>query len=234
LLDVRDRLDLDPRRLAAVAIDMHRGHLDPAVATMPVRPEQAEAVIAAAERLLAGVRRAGCPVVHVVMHHWRRPDGTPDSMRNPFWRAVEEARQSLSPHAATTVAGHNLPGAVQTEIIPRLGPAPGDHVVRSKHRLSAFFETDLDALLRGLGVRTLLLLGINTNTCVLCSAFEAFNRDYAAVVVSDCVASMYGDDLHAFGLANVQRCLGWVLSSDEVLERLAPGRAADAAGISGA
>lgn len=215
--DVRDRLRVDPKRTAVVTVDMHRGHLDPAVATMPVQADQAAAVVTAAERLLAGSRGLGCAVVHVVMHHWLRPDGTPENLRNPFWRAVEEARQSLSPTARTTISGHNLPGSVQTQIIPRLGPRPGDHVVTSKHRLSAFFETDLDALLRGLGIETVVLIGINTNTCVLCSAFEAFNRDYAVVVVSDCVASLYGDDLHAFGLANVARCLGWVVGGDELL-----------------
>jgi nicotinamidase-related amidase len=199
---------------------MHRGHLDPAVATMPVRPDRAEAVVSAAERLLFGLRRLRVPVVHVLMHHWLRPDGAPDSMRNPFWRAVEAARQSLSPDTRTTIVGHNLPGSVQRQLIPRLGPAPEDYVVTAKHRLSAFFETDLDALLRGLGAEVVLLMGINTNTCVLCTAFEAFNRDYAVVVVSDCTASMYGEDLHAFALADVARCLGWVMTAEEVLARL--------------
>ena len=49
----------------------------------------------------------------------------------------------------------------------------------------------------------------------LCAAFEGFNRDYGVVVVSDCVHSMYGDDLHEFGLENVARCFGWVLSVDD-------------------
>jgi nicotinamidase-related amidase len=75
-------------------------------------------------------------------------------------------------------------------------------------------------------VESVLLIGINTNTCVQCAAFEAFNRDYAAIVVSDCVHSMYGADLHDFALENVARCFGWALSTDEVLEKLAAGRRA--------
>jgi nicotinamidase-related amidase len=55
---------------------------------------------------------------------------------------------------------------------------------------------------------------------VQCAAFEAFNRDYAVVVVSDCVHSMYGDDLHEFGLDNIARCIGWVLSVEQVVEKL--------------
>jgi Isochorismatase family len=64
------------------------------------------------------------------------------------------------------------------------------------------------------------LMGINTNTCVLNKAFTAFNHDYRIVVLSDCVASMYGDDLHAVGLQNVARCLGWALGNEQFRERV--------------
>ena len=47
--------------------------------------------------------------------------------------------------------------------------------------------------------------------------------------MSDCVASMYGDDLHAFGLENVKRCLGWVLTVDEFMAKVEAGRTALAA-----
>jgi biuret amidohydrolase len=104
--------------------------------------------------------------------------------------------------------------------MPELGPLPTDYVITSKHRLSSFLDTDLESWLRAKGVETLLLIGVNTNTCVLCAAFEAFNRDYAAVVVRDCVHSMYGDDLHELGLENVARCIGWVLSVDDVVDKL--------------
>ena len=90
----------------------------------------------------------------------------------------------------------------------------------SKHRLSCFLDTDLESWLRARRVDTLLLIGINTNTCVMCAAFDAFNRDYAAIVVSDCVHSMYGDDLHELGLQNVARCMGWVLDVDDVIAKL--------------
>jgi nicotinamidase-related amidase len=89
--------------------------------------------------------------------------------------------------------------------------------------LSSWLGTELESWLQILDVDTVLLIGINTNTCVQCAAFEAFNRDYKTIVVSDCVHSMYGADLHDFGLENVARCIGWVLSTDEVLEKLGTG-----------
>jgi nicotinamidase-related amidase len=92
--------------------------------------------------------------------------------------------------------------------------------VNNKKRLNCFTNTDLEHLLRILGVKTIVLTGINTNTCVLNTAFSALDRDFAVVVISDCVASMYGEDLHVFALQNIARCIGWVLSVDEFLVKV--------------
>lgn len=223
-MEMRSRLnallELDPARTAVLAIDTHRGHLDPSIATMPVRAEIAESVVVASARLLDATRAVGIPTIFAVMHN-RVLGGESENLRNPFWRSVESIREKLTPDLPSTITGHNLVGSPGTEVMPELGPRDGDYVVTSKHRLSCWLDTDLESTLRVLGIETLLLIGINTNTCVLCAAFEAFNRDYAAVVVSDCVHSMYGDDLHEFGLENVARCFGWVLSVDDVCEKLA-------------
>jgi nicotinamidase-related amidase len=141
-------------------------------------------------------------------------------MGNPFWRAVEAAKQTLTPDRPSTISGHNLEGSVQTEILPELGPDRSDVVIRSKKRLSAFYGTELEVVLRARGIATVALAGINTNTCVLNTAFDAFNRDLQVIVIADAVASMYGDDLHVFGLENIRRSLGWVLSADEFVRLL--------------
>lgn len=227
-----DRLRLDPARTALVTVDCHRGHLDPEVATMPVEPSTAAGVVATVARLCTSARERGVPVVHVILQTLQFGDRV-ESMANPFWREVEAARQSLTPGRKSTVFGHNLVGSVQTELMPELGPETQDVVIRTKRRLSIFRETDLELVLRSLGVDTVVLVGINTNTCVMCAAFEAFNRDLRVVVVSDGVASMYGDDLHRFGLENVARCLGWVVTADEAVDRLDAGRDPATAGRSG-
>jgi len=221
---LRAQLSVDPRRTAVVLVDAHRGHLDPQVATMPLDSEDALRVRARLAVLAREARQASIPVIHVVMTHRRLPYPGAESMGNPFWKAVEAARQSLAPDRPSTISGHNLEGSPQTKIIPELGPAPGDYVIRSKKRLSAFYGTDLEFLLRTLGVSTMALGGINTNTCVLCTAFDAFNRDFQVLVLSDCVSSMYGEDLHIFGLENVSRCLGWVLTVEEFLGAVGAGR----------
>jgi nicotinamidase-related amidase len=220
---LKAQLVLDPHRTAVVAVDLHRGHLDPQVATMPVPAERARRVVQNAARLLRLARRVDVPVIHVILENRLLPRGVAESQRNPFWQAVEAAGVSLTPRGRAVVANHNRPGSPGTEIMPELGPEPGDYVINSKRRLSAFYGTDLEIILRALDVETILLIGVNTNTCVQCTAFDAFNRDFGVVVVANCVDSMYGEDLHVFGLENIARAFGWVLSLDEVEQRLGAG-----------
>src|SRR3954447_5777544 len=96
--EMRERLNadlaLDPARTAVLAIDTHRGHLDPEVATMPVAADIAADVMANSVRLLTGVRAAGVPTAFLVMHN-RIIGGESEYLRTPWWRAVESARQSL-------------------------------------------------------------------------------------------------------------------------------------------
>ena len=223
---LNEGLSIDPRRSAVITIDCHRGHLDPAVATMPVAPEVAASVVAATARLVRLARSRGMPVIHVILQNRILPDGTSEPLRNPFWAAVEGANQMLTPERKSTISRHNLVGSVQAQLMPELGPEPSDIMITTKRRLSVYRDTDLDLTLKELDVDTVILAGINTNTCVMCAAFESLNRDLTTVVVSDCVHSMYGDDLHFFGLQNIARCLGWVLSLEELEAKVGAGQAA--------
>ncbi len=203
---------LDPRATAAVAIDMHRGHLDPAVATLPLPAERCGPVVKRAAALFAELRARGVPVVHVVTEY-RDPS---EIAANPFWTWVHDEPAK----ARKGILGHNLAGSPGTEIIPEL-LAPRDLVVRGKKRYSAFHATDLDFVLRRrLAADTLILAGINTSTCVLCAAFEATNRDFRVIVAADAVDSMDGEDMHRFSLNLVAQALGWPLDNDEIIQAL--------------
>jgi biuret amidohydrolase len=207
---------------AVIAIDMHRGHLDMEVATMPAKPEDAKRVIARANQVLDFSRSLQIPVIHVVLVYRKLKGIGSEGMTSPFWKAMHAAQgetDRLTPGRKSTVREHNIEGSPGTQIIPEL-QRPGDYVINNKKRLDCFYGTDLRNLLDTLKVENVVLMGINTNTCVLNTAFTAFNFDYRVVVLSDCVASMYGDDLHALGLQNVARCLGWVITNEQFIEKL--------------
>jgi biuret amidohydrolase len=219
-------LVLDPRQTAIVTVDMHRGHLDMEVATMPTKPADAQRVIAAACDALNFAREFHLPIIHVILTYRMVPGLGSESMTQPFWRAVAEIREAedrLTPGRSSTVTHHNIQGSRGTEIIPELFKS-GDFVIDNKKRLDCFYGTDLDMLLENVGAKNLVLMGINTNTCVLNTGFTAFNKNYRVIVLSECVASMYGEDLHVLGLQNISRCLGWVLDNTTFKKKIEQGR----------
>jgi len=218
-------LRLSPKDSAIITIDMHRGHLDMDVATMPATPEDAQRVIANGRDVLDFARKRNIPVIHVVLTFRRLPDGRTEGQVSEFWKAVNRQADTdrLTPGRRSTTSEHNVEGMPGTQIIPELF-REGDFVINNKKRLDCFYGTDLRLLLDTLGVKSVVLMGINTNTCVLNTSFTAFNFDYRVVVLSDCVASMYGDDLHQLGLQNVARCMGWVVSNQQFFEKMDAGR----------
>jgi nicotinamidase-related amidase len=213
-------LTLDPRATAVVAIDMHRGHLDPLVATLPLPAERCGPLIKRAAALFAGARARGVPVVHVVTEY--RDAG--EIAANPFWRAAHDDPGK----ARRGILRHNLLGSPGTEIIPDLLD-PTDQVVRHKTRYNPFHGTDLGPALAAQGIRTVILAGVNTTTCVLAAGFEATNRDLRVVIAAEAVDSMDGEDMHGFALRLMSAAIGWPLANAEILDALdtgaGPGRA---------
>ena len=201
-------LGIDNAHAAIVGIDLHRGHLDPAVATMPLAAPAAERVVAANRRLFDACRAAGIPVVHVVTRY-RDSD---EIRANPFWRT--RAEDAHNPRR--NVLRHNLLDLPGCTIMPGLHDAR-DVVVDSKKRYDCFVGTDLDFVLRAHGINTLIVTGVNTNSCVLSTVAAACSRDYAVIVARDCVDTMDGPALHEAALACIRTAFGFVLTSDEIL-----------------
>jgi nicotinamidase-related amidase len=205
---------LDRARTAVVAIDMHRGHLDAAVATLPLPAERCGPVIARAAELFRALRDRGVPIVHVVTEY----RDAEEIMANPFWRAIADDPGK----ARRNSARHNINGGPGTEIIPALLD-PRDLVVGGKKRYNPFQDTDLGFVLRSrLAADTLILAGINTSSCVLCCGFEATNRDYRVVIARDAVDSMDGEAMHEFALRLMSVTIGWPLANDEIMAALTP------------
>lgn len=201
-------LGVDHPRAAVVAIDLHRGHLDMAVATMPTTPDVASRIIAANKRLFDWCRSVDIPIVHQVTSY----RDAEEISANPFWRTRAEDPTATRKN----VMRHNIIGGPGCAVMPQLLD-PRDFVVNTKKRYDCFLGTDLDFLLRSHGVNTLLITGVNTNSCVLATTTAANVRDYAVIVIEDCVDSMDGPELHAAGLACIKTAFGFVMDTDAVM-----------------
>jgi nicotinamidase-related amidase len=133
-------LGVDHPKAAVVAIDLHRGHLDMAVATMPTSPEVAKQVIAANKRLFDWCRAKGIPIIHLLTQY----RDVPEIKVNPFWRTRAE-----DPNATRkNVLRHNIKGMPGVAIIPELYDER-DVVVDTKKRYDCFLGTGQCARLRG-------------------------------------------------------------------------------------
>lgn len=170
----------DRSRTAIVSIDLHRGHLedDP---ECPCPAPRARGVVGPVNAFHAAARRFGIPVIHV--RSTLRAHGVDDvAGRKSAWRLVFP----LHVGAIRNADAHAIEGTRWTEFVTDVDPR--DLVVSGKKRLSAFYPTDLDFLLRNMGVGSLVLDGCLADCCVLNTAFDASNLGYRVVVPRDLVA----------------------------------------------
>jgi nicotinamidase-related amidase len=97
---------------------------------------------------------------------------------------------------------------------------PGDMIINTKKRYDSFQGTGLDMALRTHGINAVLITGINTNSCVLATACAANVRDYAVVIVEDCVDTMDSPAHHEAALLCLRTAFGHLMNAAEVLAGL--------------
>lgn len=195
-------------KTAVVAIDLHRGHLDPEVATLPLPPDQCASVIHANQSFFSRCRKHGIPVIHLLTQYRNEQE----ILSNPAWRARAEDPQATR----ANVGRHNLRGLPGVEVIRVLWDER-DVLIDTKKRYDGFVGTDLEFVLRSMEVHHVWITGVNTNSCVLATAIAASCRDYDVTVVSDCVDTMDGGDFHQNALQIFERAFGKVKSAKELI-----------------
>jgi biuret amidohydrolase len=153
-------------------------------------------------RLLPAARAAGVRVVHCLVQ--RRPDGL-GSNHNAKIFAIGHGQVDITP-------GH--PGAA---VLPELGPAPGDLVLSRWHGVGPMGGTDLDAVLRNLGVSTIVVVGVSLNIAIPNVVMDAVNAAYRVIVPRDAVAGIpteYGEAV----IANTLSLLATITTTRDLLD----------------
>jgi biuret amidohydrolase len=210
-------MDLIVGRPALLVIDMQHDFLDDGV---PLEAVGGRDIIPAVARTVAAARQAGVPVIYTQEAH--RP-GRVDSGR--------EADPGMGTDYYPSGSGdqplpeHCVEGTRGIEIVSELACAPGDLRVL-KRRYSCFLGTDLDLLLRGLRIDTLLVTGVDSNVCVLWTTGDGFQLDYHVRVVEDCTAGTSHEEHEAALLIMRALTMGRPVLSDEVIAALAAHEAA--------
>jgi ureidoacrylate peracid hydrolase len=174
-------------------------------------------------KVLAAARGKGLKIVYLKMGF--RPDlsdlGAPDS--------PNRTRHMRMGVGNTVRVSNSIEGRIlvrdtwNTDIVAELQPH-ADDVVIYKHRYSGFYETDLHARLQELGTKYLVFVGCTTSICVESTVRDAMFRDYACVLLADCMGEPIGNGLprnnHEASLLTVQTLFGWVSGSDDFVHAL--------------
>ncbi|GAA3783325.1 cysteine hydrolase [Streptomyces coacervatus] len=194
---------LDPATTVLLTVECQQGVVGPDSALPELaREARSSGALANIARLVAAAHESGIQVVHAVAE--RRPDGRGANRNARLFRAAERLPvQQLSGTTAVRVAA---PIEVTEE----------DFVVRRLHGLSPIQGTDVDALLRNLGCRTLVVTGVSANVAIPNAVFDAVNRGYTAVVPSDAVAGVPSEYTPAM-IRHTLALVATVATTDEVL-----------------
>ncbi|WP_322105520.1 cysteine hydrolase [Paraburkholderia sp. J41] len=211
------RLDLS--RTAIVVIDMQNDFCTEGGWVSQIGGDYAadRAPIAPLQRLLPALRARGVPVIWV---NWgNRPDlaNMPPNQLH-LYKPTGHGTGLGEPLASN--GSHVLEkDSWAAAVVDELKPLPHDICV-DKYRISGFWDTPLDSILRNLGVRTLLFAGVNTDQCVLHSLTDANFLGYGCVLVEDCCATSSPAFCTEATVWNVKKCFGFITDSARIVSAL--------------
>ena len=209
-------VSIDIERTALLIIDMQRDFLEPGGfgETLGNDVSLLQAAVKPLQAVLAAARDAGMLVIHTREGH--RPDLS-DAPPAKIERGAPSKRIGDSgPMGRILIRGE--PGH---DIVADLYPIDGEPVI-DKPGKGAFYQTDLESMLRNCGIDNLLVCGVTTEVCVNTTVREANDRGYRCIVLGDCCAS-YFPDFHEMGLKMIKAqggIFGWVSDSTNAVAAL--------------
>ncbi|MER6473007.1 cysteine hydrolase [Streptomyces collinus] len=194
---------LDPTGTVLLTVECQRGVVGPDGALPELaREARSSGALRNVARLVAAAHTGGVQVIHALAE--RRPDGRGASRNARLFRAAER------------LPVQQLTGTTAVRVAPPIEVAEEDLVVRRLHGLSPIQGTEVDALLRNLGCRTLVVTGVSANVAVPNAVFDAVNRGYTVVVPADAVAGVPAEYTHAM-IRNTLALVATITTTDRLL-----------------
>lgn len=198
---------LEKEGTAVITIDMHEGHLstDP---DCPCPSPRGRQIIEPLNKFMEEARALNIPIIHV--RSVLRKGGVDEKLNPSAWRLVFPITVGEIPN----IAEHAIEGTKWNKF--SIDVHDEDLIVSTKKRLSAFYPTDLEMLLRNMGIKRIVLTGCMTDCCVLNTAFDGANRDFRIVVPRDLTRG--SEHLEEAALRIISLHLGLVVDSAELIE----------------
>ncbi|MFI1617292.1 cysteine hydrolase [Streptomyces lydicus] len=194
---------LDPASTVLLTVECQRGVVGPDSALPELAAvARASGALTNIARLVAAAHDAGVQVLHAVAE--RRPDGRGASRNARLFKAAER------------LPVQQITGSTAVRIADPIPVSRADLVVRRLHGLSPIAGTDVDALLRNFGCRTLVVTGVSANVAIPNAVFDAVNLGYTAVVPADAIAGVPADYTPAM-VRNTLALVATVTTTEDVL-----------------
>ena len=212
---------IDLARTALVVIDMQNDfcHSQGWLASIGVDTSPARQPIKPLQAALLALRGAGVPVVWL---NWgNRPDKlnlSPSALHvyNGDGQSVGLG-DALPGAPCDAMHNHMLEaGSWGAAVVDELIKAPTDISI-DKYRMSGFYDTCLDSVLRNLDIKTILFAGVNADQCVLATLMDANFLGYDCVLLEDCTATTSPTFCWDATLYNVRQCFGFTASSKDLM-----------------
>jgi nicotinamidase-related amidase len=191
----------EPATTAIVTSEVQNGVVGERSA-LPALAELAGPMVERIATLLAAARPAGVRVIHATAA--RRADAAGSNTNARLFAAVRKSPVPL------------LPGSFEAQVVPQLGPEPEDLVLSRLHGLNPMAGTDLDPVLRNLGVRTVVVTGVSVNVAVTNLVMDAVNHGYQVVLPRDAVCGIPQDYADAV-IDNTLSLLATVTTVDDLV-----------------
>ncbi|MCX6826741.1 MAG: cysteine hydrolase [candidate division Zixibacteria bacterium] len=188
-------MQLESSRAALLIIDMQKYFLDPKSPTFTCG---GPAILPNIKELIKGFRKAGRPVIYT--KHVHHPDFIDAGIMKWWWE------------------GACLEGSPESEIDDDIAPLPNEKIIL-KHRYSAFYNTDLETILRCLKIEDLVVAGIMTNICCESTARDAYYRDYRVFFPADATGSI-NEEMHLATLLNLAFGFAYITRTADLIDSL--------------
>ncbi|PMB14591.1 cysteine hydrolase family protein [Fischerella thermalis] len=212
-------LRLDLAKAAILVIDMQNDFCHPHgwLAHIGVDVTPARQPIKPLQNLLPTLRTIGVPIVWV---NWgNRPDllnisASVHHVYNPTGEGV-----GLGDPLPSNGAKVLMKGSWAAAVVDELEQLPADICI-DKYRMSGFWDTPLDSILKNLGRTTLFFTGVNADQCVMATLQDANFLGYDCILIKDCTATTSPEYCWLATLYNVKQCFGFVTDSKEILKAI--------------
>jgi len=203
-------LEIDRQRTAVLVIDMQNAFVSKGgmYELRGIDISGCQKIIEPIRQVIKAARVRGIKVIYIVTR-W----GSPNS---PNWYKGTLTTYHKHPEWGDKLLTRHTWGA---EIVRELNPDKDDIVVE-KARYNAFFETNLDELLRTYDIKYLLFTGLATNVCVEATIRDAYYRDYFPILIPDATANTGQQFILKATIFNVKRYYGWVTTAENAMEAI--------------